>query len=71
MVVMEYYKNGSVFDIIHKAEVEMGGMSSPTQQSAALMVSCGFRGHHTCTCVGPEHVGDTITLATAIRSIIR
>jgi hypothetical protein len=44
MVIMEYYKNGSVFDIIHKAEVEMGDMCIPAQQSAAQAVSGAVEG---------------------------
>lgn len=35
MLVMEYYRNGSVFDIIRKAELEMGDMTGPAQPSPA------------------------------------
>ncbi len=33
MVVMEYYKRGSVYDILRRAEVEVRGASEPPQQS--------------------------------------
>jgi hypothetical protein len=38
LLLQEYYKNGSVFDIIRKAESELGDMSGPAQINAAQLV---------------------------------
>jgi hypothetical protein len=43
LLLQEYYKNGSVFDIIRKAELELGDMSGPALQSAAQTVGGGAR----------------------------